>query len=779
LLGVAALLVAAACLGWLSAPQTTFVVALVLIVASLPLIGTRPSMIIGLAIILVWTSRLLTVVGAAPRFLDFIDFPLVIAAFVLAGIHFLSANEVLPAAHRKICLCLTLFAGVIGLSWFFHNLYEPQRLVAGWILALEPFLLLLAVLLAPMTSNERRTLLTITGVLLCSQVAFSAVEFLAGNVGDDVKGTLLKTGAGHHVSAGGGAVGFLIIARHKRIPRALAIVYGVVSLFLIVVADAKQVLFALPAALLVLGVTGGAKRSLGPLIGNLLGGILMAVTAVIAMALYSATSAALDFITRSFDNDTGKLAVLTAVWNDMSDSAPNLLFGLGPGETVSRFAFLTTPGLFREGTPVQLLGLSVSRGADRYQAIAQSGAYNGGNSSFNGAQSSLLGILGDYGLVGFGVFVALVVAIIRALLRAERSSIRATALAGWTMLIPLAIVFDWLEQPPFTLAVMLITGLALRERRHDDPRLAGFDHSLSLPPAFGTGSMQETQYEQSILKGYSMSPTERDAPTILDSPNHHGTLVHQENKSSPSATLTLGTYLGMVWRRKFLVLAVSLCMAVPAYVSASLQTPVYRSSAQFLITQTALDANYNASGNDLTDSEMSDEVALITGPTVAARAAQLGATSTVTASKAASSHVVTVAATGAVPAAAAATVRAYVQAYSEQRQERAQSGLSSAIDKLRSRIDDLQGTINRALPQDRSILQQQQLRFVEQVTRLDIQRGVTSWSGTIVREADVPTIPFAPTPQRDAMLALVIGIVLGLSVAVLTETLRNRRRSTH
>jgi len=33
----------------------------------------------------------------------------------------------------------------------------------------------------------------------------------------------------------------------------------------------------------------------------------------------------------------------------------------------------------------------------------------------------------------------------------------------------LAVVFDWLEQPPFTLAVMIITGLALRDGNTVDP----------------------------------------------------------------------------------------------------------------------------------------------------------------------------------------------------------------------------------------------------------------------------------------------------------------------
>jgi capsular polysaccharide biosynthesis protein len=501
-------------------------------------------------------------------------------------------------------------------------------------------------------------------------------------------------------------------------------------------------------------------------------GVLMSLGAVCALSLYSATDTAVDAIQRSTTNETGKPAVLHAVWHDISGTAQTLLFGLGPGESVSRFAFLTTPTLLKAGSPVTTIGLSTSPGPDHYQAIAVSGAYNGGGSSFNGAQSSLFGILGDYGTVGFLTFTALEAAILLGLIRSRRTSLRAAALAAWTMLLPLSVVFDWLEEPPFTLAVMLVTGLALREPGVRPPAAS---YPLTSTDA-GVLSYRKTSEGRPMthsdsVASLSAGSANGEAPIGPPDPGpEHRNPDQPWNPANP-----LVTYCGMIWRRKLLVLGVALAMAVPAFLSAHFQTPVYSSSAQLLLTQTAMDANYNAVNYDFTDPQLNDEIALMTGPVVSARAAQLGASSTIVAAKDPSSHVITVQGSDAVPAAAAATVRAYLQAYSEFAQGRAQTKLDQAINRLRSRIDDYGRNINDSKGDDRSLLQQQQLRFSEQVTRLEIQRGVTSSTGTVVKEANVPTTPVSPKPKRDTLLAFVIGLVLGLSLAVLLEILQTRR----
>lgn len=457
---LAAVVLVAVLLGSMLREHATVAFGVVFLVAALPLVNARPVTWIILAIAVTWTSRLVTTTGLAPRFLDFMDFPLVLIAFVASAVSHLASGRLLPVRQRTVGRRLALVATVIALSWSFSSLDEPQRLIAGLVFALEPFLLLMAVFLAPMTQREHKALLITTVILLCGQMPVSLVQIASGGVADAVKGTLLEAGAGHHVSAGGVTLGFFLLAA-LRAPKLLLGVYGGLALLILVVSDSKQVLFALPLALLVLGLTAGDQRSAVAMLRGLVAGVLLAAASVYALLTYQASATAFDFIERSSTNKTGKVAVAEALWHDVTSSAPTAVLGLGPGESVSRFAFLTTPGLLKAGSPVALLGLEASTGAEKYDDIAFGGSYTG-MSSFTSAQSSAFGVFGDYGVAGVLAFSALIVSILRAVAGGGRTDLRAAALSSWALLLPLAVIFDWLEQPPFTLAIMVITGLAGR-----------------------------------------------------------------------------------------------------------------------------------------------------------------------------------------------------------------------------------------------------------------------------------------------------------------------------
>lgn len=489
--GTAAMLVLAAVLGANATSHTTLVFVVVMLVAALALIDSRPTTWIALAVAAPWVSRLLTVAGPAPRVLDFASFPLVLVAFTLASLRYLQQRRRITTAQRRILQWLLVAAGVMAVSWAFNDLNEPLRLVAAWVLELEPFLLLGAIILTPMTQRQRRMLLVVTATMLCGQLLFSLAQIASGQVGDQVKGTLLAAGAGHHVSAGGLALGFCVLAT-QRVPKALVAVFGALALFVIVVADAKQVLFVLPLALLVLGMSGRKHKTGASLFGGVLLGASMAAASVYALINYQASSTAFTFIDRSTTQDTGKVAVAQALWTDVTSSPSAALFGLGPGESVSRLAFLTTEDQLKAGSPVGLLGLHVSRGADHYDHVAYGGAHIG-HSSFTGALSSAMGIFGDYGIAGALAFGALITAVLVALLRKTDRRLRASALAGWAMLLPLAVVFGWLEQPPFVLPVMVLTGLALRTDAGDDTNRVAAGSSPSTRRKNTTSRMGEVR----------------------------------------------------------------------------------------------------------------------------------------------------------------------------------------------------------------------------------------------------------------------------------------------
>jgi len=468
-MGGVAIAVVVLALGAASISHRMGVLALVLLlVAGVALLNVRPVVWIALALVSPWVSRIFTTTGLAPRFLDFLDFPLTAIALVSAGAAYLSGRDPMPAAHRRICHLLLLVVLVIAISWVLNDASEPQRLIAGLALALQPFFLLAAIILVPLGRRERRLLVGVLVGVMTIQLPFALLQIAGGARIDFVKGTLLGTQAGHHVFAGGLALGFFFLLG-LRVSKALLIMYGGLALFVTVVADAKQVLFLLPPALVVLALTQRQAKSSVSAIGAVLAAVALVGVTVFAILSYQTSKQAFGFVERSVTEKTGKVAVVSALWGDLQDSPVTFVFGLGPGESVSRFSFLTAPELLREGSPVGLLGLHPSRGVERYNEIAsyRASAYTD-ESSFNSAQSSALGVLGDYGVAGALAFMALMWAVIRALYRSADRGLRSAALSGWALLLPLAVVFDWLEQPPFTLALALMTGLALRSPREQN-----------------------------------------------------------------------------------------------------------------------------------------------------------------------------------------------------------------------------------------------------------------------------------------------------------------------
>ena len=83
-----------------------------------------------------------------------------------------------------------------------------------------------------------------------------------------------------------------------------------------------------------------------------------------------------------------------------------------------------------------------------------------GGTSFNSGLSSALGILGDLGLAGTAAYAALYGSLFIAV-RRLRSPEAVAATGGWAMWGVLGLVFDWWEQPPLSLVLAVLSGLAL------------------------------------------------------------------------------------------------------------------------------------------------------------------------------------------------------------------------------------------------------------------------------------------------------------------------------
>lgn len=249
---------------------------------------------------------------------------------------------------------------------------------------------------------------------------------------------------------------------------------------------------------------------------------------------------------------------------------------------------------------------------------------------------------------------------------------------------------------------------------------------------------------------------------------------------SRSEGLPLVSYALMVRRRWLLVLVIVLAMVAPAVAWSLLQTPQYKAVGQMLLTRQQLDENYNVAPGVLTDTQVNNEVALLTSAQVADRAIKLGATAPISATGQASSNVVTVTASDTDRQNAAATVTAYLKAYSDYRTDVVKKTLDGTAQQLQATVTDLQKQIealnrNRdAGFADRTILQQQQSTVQARLRGVEIQQTMISPGVTIVQPAEVPQEPFSPTPVRNGLFALVLALILGISLAVLLESFKQR-----
>lgn len=143
------------------------------------------------------------------------------------------------------------------------------------------------------------------------------------------------------------------------------------------------------------------------------------------------------------------------------------------------------------------------------------------------------------------------------------------------------------------------------------------------------------------------------------------------------------------------------------------------------------------------------------------------------------SNVVTLTASAPDPTQAAATVEAYARAYAEYGTGQERQALEVAAVRLDERLGLLQEQINSSRrPEEGVALEGQRATVQEQLGRVQIQRGIATPGGLVLKHAQVPESPVSPNPIRDASLALVIGLALGISLAVLLETVRRRSQKT-
>jgi len=153
------------------------------------------------------------------------------------------------------------------------------------------------------------------------------------------------------------------------------------------------------------------------------------------------------------------MQALAVITNNMSDNPACWLFGLGPGNSVSRVALMGMEDYLKGGSPLSQLGLKAAPITREIWEMTFSDWFFSSSSVWSGI-SSWFGLLGDLGLVGLALYLWMSWKLWHNLKGCRKWEI-GVAKAVLVMAGLLGGMYSWLEEPGFTLTVALIVGLGL------------------------------------------------------------------------------------------------------------------------------------------------------------------------------------------------------------------------------------------------------------------------------------------------------------------------------
>ena len=262
--------------------------------------------------------------------------------------------------------------------------------------------------------------------------------------------------------------------------------------------------------------------------------------------------------------------------------------------------------------------------------------------------------------------------------------------------------------------------------------------------------------------------------------------------------LDLRDYL-QVLRRRWLVIVLTTVLVVAVAMAFTLtQTPIYQGETEIAVEPVRQGADASLEDLILGDSVVATEQRVITSRPVTERVIeQLGLQDTppselvekVSTSLVTDTRVITIRATDPDPQFAADLANAYAQAYLAHRRETAISELTAARVSLDEQIQDLQEQIAQvdeqlesgeptedATAADDNALQAQRDSLVQQLTQVQSQLSTLGvgdrairGGGEILVPAEVSQSPVSPKPVRTGVLAVVLGLMLGVGLAFLRD----------
>lgn len=272
----------------------------------------------------------------------------------------------------------------------------------------------------------------------------------------------------------------------------------------------------------------------------------------------------------------------------------------------------------------------------------------------------------------------------------------------------------------------------------------------------------------------------------------HHSEVGQSASQTPPATggggsarqveSSLSSYLAVLSRRKWIVIACALIVPITAYLVSTTQTKIYESTAEVYVNKSDIGSALTGIENQSLfideDRAAETQVNLASVPEVAKLALKNSGITDLTpddvlaetsVSSKGLSDIIEIAVDDPDPALARKLASAYALAFTQYRGQLDGAAITTArreVDRKLKQLED-EGKTDTKL-YDSLSESEQQLATLE-----TLKTSRTS----VVRDAE-EAVQIAPTPVRNAILGLVLGLVLGVGLAFALDALDTRVRST-
>jgi hypothetical protein len=374
----------------------------------------------------------------------------------------------MPSNARPFVRWLIAFSLVAIVSGLFNHVEILRPFLSIGLLGV-PFVLVAAMLVDPPLERERVAVMKIAMGLILLQIPVAFWQFaLGGGVNhggsnltgaDRIQGTFISRGGGSGVLSAVAVIGMVwLLSRRLNLWNvALAAVLAVLPF----VSDSKQILFALPIAVL---ATAPQGLTLGYIARS---GLAVGLLAILIFVLPVGKVAIRYLHQDKAQGGTPKVQVAHLLWSKARSDPVSLTFGKGPAETVSLAAYYTTPGFLSATSPFHALGLKPAAIAEETDFLAYRG--EAGRSSYQSAVSSALGVFGDFGLAGMVAYSGLLVTLLLAL-AGSRSAEGIAAMSAAALFAVLGFVYGWWEAPGLPAFVGVLAGVALTGPARSLPR---------------------------------------------------------------------------------------------------------------------------------------------------------------------------------------------------------------------------------------------------------------------------------------------------------------------